>query len=279
MKNTRLQLVFTTGKKFESSIFTVILGILMGIGWISLIIWNRLIRERLPRDLTLTVRSILYFGTLFRVNLFIWFSCGLVASIYGMYKKFRGIEKPLRLTQFLATKIAARPKLENFLQYVLDYILNAPWFLWRFMIFNLPTEIVRILGVILKKTFLPLQNALTNFDKDHIRKKVITWVVLVYLPRILGFTIFAYDIGINKYIYYFYYFAPILLIPVMMKVIRRIMFEYAHFYFYRKNLIENIEFLEVKEIHEDCWTYVMKAKDIPENEEGKLLCFALVYNL
>ena len=89
MKKTNFQLVFTTGEKFESSIFTVILGVLMGIGWISLIIWNRLIRERLPRNLTLTVGELSGFGFYIQLGLFIYFFAVFIAVCYKLYKEIR----------------------------------------------------------------------------------------------------------------------------------------------------------------------------------------------
>jgi hypothetical protein len=49
--------------------------------------------------------------------------------------------------------------------------------------------------------------------KESYLREIVTTIILLYIPRIIGYTVFLYEIVINKKLELFYYIAGILLIP------------------------------------------------------------------
>jgi hypothetical protein len=258
MKLPKFKIFTVFDDKFESSFITIILGLSTGIGWISLVIWNRLIRERLPRDLSFTVGVTNSIGYYIQLGLFIYFFCLLVFYCHKLYKKIRGIEKPLRFSMYIFKYLDKHDKIINIIQYLSNYVFDGPFFLWRFILINVTQYVDKFVIKfirLLKRIFFSIENAFfPNNRPGFIKKKIITWVILWVCPRILALSVLLYEIAINKHIEYFYYIAPALLIPVLMGVIRRILFDIS--IMYTKWLKDQEYFKITKETEEEEDVYV-----------------------
>lgn len=131
----------------EESILTRIIGLFFGALIISLIIWNRLIRERLPRELTGEPFTLLFWIVLI---LFVCFFLRMSITVNKFQKNLRGISKPnkylFKFYIFVKTRYESRPRVKNFCEsvggYLIHYVLEAPLFLWRYLFNNFPHKIV-----------------------------------------------------------------------------------------------------------------------------------------
>jgi hypothetical protein len=81
--------------KAEDSILALICGIVAGIFMISLIIWNRLIRERLPREITGEIHSLTFWVVLF---FFVLSFITVLVLLYKLQKTLRG--NPVTTSKF-----------------------------------------------------------------------------------------------------------------------------------------------------------------------------------
>ncbi len=130
-------------QRYEKKVWTVIFGLFMGIMIICFVIWNRLIRERLPRDIVTGEDTTLKF-----VVILVSFLIYAISSIFLLnrfQKNLRGI--PLtknkylaKLTDFVDAFVTARPALKAFFEFILNYIVEAPLYFWRFFYFNSPRK-------------------------------------------------------------------------------------------------------------------------------------------
>src|SRR6202034_1930494 len=215
--------------KYEESLWTIFLGLIMGILTISFIIWNRLIREALPKDLTAEQPFTFRFCII--VFFFVYMTLGVILQVNSLQKKLRGITTKSRIFTTTALYLQKRPKLVDMLQFVLNYILSAPLYLWRFCFFNLnfkntyTNAIVEFFyhrGIYLWENFFP------GSIEGYYRETLAT-VILVYIPRIIVFSVFLFETLIYKKIEVFYYVAIILLIPLMFLGYRRILMDIGYF--------------------------------------------------
>ena len=254
------RIVLTNLSHFEKYLFTVIVGLSSGISWITFILWNRLIRERFPKDLTLDqIYSLRFYIVLYLcICLMIWtifygykvqqqylgnpIKEGLIS--FGFLKLFvyletRELQKTgkslLHEESVPADSIFRRmyKRLIDFLSIVIDffhnYIANSPMFLWGYFRLNGPLYFIN-----------PLRNLCYNlgnwtypfFNKDMSKNKyvfraTISITIFIYLPRVIAFSVFLFEISVNKRLDYFYSVAVILLIPYIYKSIRQIALDFG----------------------------------------------------
>jgi hypothetical protein len=99
------------------------------------------------------------------------------------------------------------------------------------------------------------------------------------LPRIIAFTVLLYEVAINKNILYFYYTAPILLIPLIMLSTRRIMFDLgmviSNYITYTKLLVVVSE----REVKQDVWESAFEYDGNKISEEEAVKYMNLYLNL
>lgn len=254
------RIVLTNLSHLEKYLFTVIVGLSSGISWITFILWNRLIRERFPKDLTLDqIYSLRFYIVLYLcICLMIWtifygykvqqqylgnpIKEGLIS--FGFLKLFvyletRELQKTgkslLHEESVPADSIFRRmyKRLIDFLSIVIDffhnYIANSPMFLWGYFRLNGPLYFIN-----------PLRNLCYNlgnwaypfFNKDmsknkYVLRATICITIFIYLPRVLAFSVFLFEISVNKRLDYFYSVAVILLIPYLYKSIRQIALDFG----------------------------------------------------
>ena len=239
--------------RYENSFWTIGIGLLMGTLIICSIIWNRLIRERLPREIP---GEIEVYSFSFWIILISFLSC-----LVGLWHYLKDVLIALKLKEFKTPKILIafdnffekRPKSRQILNDTSDYykyyILEAPLYLWRFVYFNCRSG---IMAAILQKLQI-LYNfawylAETVFNRDevpnHKLRMLLTTIILLYIPRIIAFTIFSIEVLIYKKLEYFYYFSWILLIPVIFVCVRRILADISR-YQVEDNIMEDRKILRV----------------------------------
>jgi hypothetical protein len=259
-------------EKYEGYFLTVICGLVVGIFWISFIIWNRLIRERLPRDLTLGEPYSITF--LIVLILFLYFLGMIIIKVYFWIKAWRGITKTnkyiIKFTEW------SQPKLVNFLNFQIQYILGASLYVWRYLYFKFPYEKFKYkffinpisnFGVFVYYAYAPNENR-----KKNVHRYLITLISFVYLPRIIAFSVFLYEITMFKELNYFYTVAVILLLPLIFQSLRRILFDIGHY---------EMEFLKEEQIIVDIDSvpgFIFFRKKNPELSEEDFDAFSEDYN-
>jgi len=202
-----------------------ILGLCMGIFWIFFIIWNRLIRERLPREITGKLFTLQFWLILWLCLLYttLWIIC-----IYKLYKRFNlqnKIQKKFIFFDSFITFLENHKTMVNFIQIFASYVLKSPLFLWRYIYTKLSDKkkviIKKIIFIFCSKLYENLGYSKCN----NWLKQTIVLLIFEYFPRILAFTIFFFEICIYRELNYFYTIAIILLVPLISKSLRRISFD------------------------------------------------------
>jgi hypothetical protein len=226
------------GNNFENYRITIIIGLFSGIFWIVFILWNRLIRDRLPRDLTLAQPYSFQFWIV--LSLFIYF---IFISLYSLNKIQRKWERLLipntpgdidKVICKLATKLQKRTILLRILEFFKNYVLDAPLYLWRFVYFNASKKFVFNLYQIIACYYIFRKVLPMDINRYQ---AILSIIIFIHTPRIIAFIVFLCEILVRQKLEVFYSVAVILLIPVIFKSFRRIFFDLA--YFEAKNLREN----------------------------------------
>ena len=211
-------------EKFESHYGTILLGLLMGIFWIFFIIWNRLIRERLPREITgegepytISFWVILIFSLLY--------SYSVIYEINRLQKKYRGIDKKnaflVKISNYLIKFLQNHKTFSDIFNILGYYVLKSPLYLWRFFYYNIPDKYH--FSVILKFAHYGTEACYRYFNSRS--KQIIAVILLLYIPRLVVCSIFFYEVVINRYLHFFYTIAVIILIPLIFMGLRRMLFD------------------------------------------------------
>lgn len=216
--------VFDT--KFEDSIFTVVWGLLMGILTILFIIWNRVIRERLPREI-IGEAYMIDFWIVFVLFIYIFFIVSF--KIYSWQKQWRGIHSRNRYILKIIEYVEKIPNLTACRQFVRNYITNATVYLWRFIYFNTPGKYGSTMKNFLHKSGSMVCYYCFDEEKGETKKQVIAMILFVYFPKILVFSIFFFEIVINRKLHYFYSFAILLALPIIFLALRRIYLDFCYY--------------------------------------------------
>jgi hypothetical protein len=254
------RIVLTNLSHFEKYLLTVIVGLSSGISWITFILWNRLIRERFPKDLTLDqIYSLRFYIVLYLcICLMIWtifygykvqqqylgnpIKGGLIRFgflnlfVYLETRELQKTGKSLFNKESVATDSLFRRVYKgvinflcNVINFFYNYIVNSPMFLWGYFRLNGPLYFIN-----------PLRNLCYNlgnwtypfFNKDmskdkYVFRATICITIFIYLPRVIAFSVFLFEISVNKRLDYFYSVAVILLIPYIYKSIRQIALDFG----------------------------------------------------
>lgn len=184
----------------------------------AFIIWNRLLRERLPKGLDILIlnmsnSSIIVVIILILFNcLFFFISC---KAIYSPNKKTTFMDKIFNFSVY--------KHFQNFL----NIILNAPKNLYEYYSdkYNIFTKQI--------ETSASYLVAYYNSE----RNQYIFLTIFIYLPRMLVATIFVLDIFYFKKFDYFYNSLILLLVPLITKIYlhmifwqSKLMYEYSEFF-------------------------------------------------
>src|ERR1700735_3601977 len=211
-------------EKFERSFLTILLGCTVGLYVVCIIIWNRLIRERLPKELLAEAQPCNSYTFWLILYLFVINSLYIILDLYRLQKNLRGITK----TNPYVTKFVEILNKSTLYRYLRYYVALSPLFLFYFIYMHLPKRwaynlvdrpLFKIVGKIYEKFF--------NIHCNYILRQTWTLMILVYFPRILAYSVLLYEIVINHKIDLFYSIAPILLIPLFSRVINRTMYEHC----------------------------------------------------
>jgi hypothetical protein len=224
--------------KYERKFLIVFCGLVVGSFWVSFIIWNRLFRERFPADLAVVE---LYSSTFwFVLILFCYFFIVVIIYLYQCQKEWRGITKTNKYVLRFAEWADNQPIINNIYYFISYYILNADKFLWRYFYLNFPFKELKYkycinyiftLSLIIHDNIfhvvVPLNVWVTQ--EDFLKKHILTTKLLLYYPRIIAFSVFLSEIAIYKRLYYFYFVAVILLIPLIFLALRRMFQDIASY--------------------------------------------------
>jgi len=207
-ENIYVNITSVFSPELEKSKLVQIIGFLMGILTISFIFWNRLIRERLPRDITdVEVYSLGFWVILY---LFIIFTGISIYTVNKLQRTLRGVANKESfiyhiLKNFLVKslhKLFTKKQLqtgEKFYYTISGYLIyvgNGPYFLFKFTYLNLSHNAK------IKKYMRNRMHYLVNGIVDQtypvygnfLFRLTITIFIFVYLPRIIVSTIFVYEI-------------------------------------------------------------------------------------
>jgi hypothetical protein len=252
--------------KFERYFLVVFCGLVVGSFGVSFIIWNRLLRERFPVDLAVVE---LYSSTFwFVLIVFCYFFIVVTVDIYHWQKEWRGITKTNKYVLRFAEWADNQPIITNIHYFISHYILSGDKFLWRYLYLNFPyTELkykycinyIFNLGLIIHNNifhvFVPLDVWATK--EQFLKKHILTTKLLLYYPRIIAFSAFLSEIVIYKRLYYFYFVAIILLIPLIFLALRRMFLDIAKY----EELFLLEEDLIIVDSDENLLRYGFKRKD------------------
>jgi hypothetical protein len=211
-------------KNWENSFFTIFCGLIMGLWITSFIIWHRLIKERLPIEVTGEVSSYTY-GIIFYAFIICFFQ--VFYKFNELLKEFKGLPSTkIKILPYVIDFLKAHTKLFKIFEFFALYIVSGPLFLWRFIYLNvLPSKIKSNLTrycyafglFIWTKCFFERSNY-------HLRV-VLTIYMLIILPRIIAVSLFLYEIAINHRLEMFYRIGPILFIPVIFFSLKQIIMD------------------------------------------------------
>jgi hypothetical protein len=244
-------------EKYIERLITVISVIVVGILWICFFtsIWVAIILwSPLPRELSGEPYTFIFYVILF---LFFYFLGAILRQIYFWIKQ--GIPKTnIFLLNFLE-KLVESSMFLYISQFATNYIFNAPLNLWRYFYFKFPYEEFKgkffitpifSFGQVL---FMYVYTGSLSPRLQHYRY-LGTIIILYYLPKIVTFSVFLYEILVFKKLDYFYYFAIILIFPMFFSSLRRMLFDMA------SDEIEIItnEFLTVEIVEDSCGCIRMK---------------------
>jgi hypothetical protein len=223
-------------EKFERYFFVVFCGLVVGSFWVSFIIWNRLFRKRFPVDLAVVEPYSFTFW--FVLIVFCYFFIVVIIYLYQWQKEWRGITKTNKYVLRFAEWTDNQPIITNIHYFIRHYILSGDKFLWRYLYLNFPyTEFkykyclnyIFNLGLIIHNNIFHVYVPLDIYiSKQSLWKHILTTKLLLYYPRIIVFSAFLSEIVIYKRLYYFYFVAIILLIPLIFLALRRMFLDIGY---------------------------------------------------
>jgi hypothetical protein len=231
-------------RKFEKSLLTRLFGLSTGVFIVSFVIWSRLIVERLPRETLGEMFSLSYWITLY---FFLIYLVTVTLSIYHAYKQYKNITEVNRHLAWLNEYIT-KTRLWPILKFNLFYIVRAPEFMFLWVIRNTKYSIIKQIDrIIFEPFFKVICNKFSYYGVEIV-------LLFNYLPRIIVTIILFYEIVVNKRIDFFYYFAWMLLIPVLYKtlhlywsemILKYIIYETTQIYIVPQNLLYNLENIQI----------------------------------
>ena len=200
----------------DRSFFTIILSLFAGMLIVSFIIWNRLIRVLLPTDIGGEIYSIRFW---INIYLCIWFLFLITMLSIKLYKRAKGIETYgyiLRQIQLFspATKELIKKYIIRPVSYFITHILESPKFLWVCIYNALPKKFKYLVQQVCFTSCAFVLNYVFTVNRRYPFREIIAIFLFVYFPRIFCFSIFFYEIAINRRLDFFYTVAPLILIPL-----------------------------------------------------------------
>jgi hypothetical protein len=206
----------------DRSFLTIILSLLAGMLIVSFIIWNRVIRELLPTDIVGEIYSLRFW-----INLCLctWGLFLITMLSRKLYKRVKGIETYgyiIRQIQLLspATKDLIKKYIIRPVSYFITHVIESPKFLWVCIYNAFPKKFRYVVQQVCFTTCAFVLNNVFTFNRKYPFREIIAIFLFVYFPRIFCFSIFLYEIAINKRLDFFYTVAPLLLIPLFFRSFR-----------------------------------------------------------
>lgn len=197
----------------------------------SLIIWNRFIRQRLPREITyhaiFTYQDKIIF-LLFLAYFSIWF--------YYFLKYLKVIPRPNSRFKKILDKflyyLETKKSVKLFEEFFINHISNGPTNVYNyFYIFIYVKPFIYICGTFLHKYFQ--------------LKPIVPYIFGFLLPRFIIITVFLIEIMFFNYLNYFYKVLILYLIPLIFKIV---LFMIEH---HTKNILDMIhEYFKFKILDE-----------------------------
>jgi hypothetical protein len=215
-------------KKHEQYFIVIILGFLFGIFTISFMLWNKLIRVRLPRELHQLEYSHTYFRFWIVLELSIIFWLITLVVVWRFIKELRQNTKAhpllIRLGENLKEYFKKNKKLVFLYKFWIYYVLDAPTFIWLFLLRQSP-KFSRLAGkflltrccLYLATLYPPRNEDNEELNQNFRTKQELTIIICNFLPRIIIVIVLLYEVIINKKIQIFYAILPLWIIPTAFK--------------------------------------------------------------
>lgn len=185
---------------------------------IIFIFWNRLIRERVPKDLNVIISHSNNIFILI-ITILILINC---LSLLLSFKHFIYKDKEATFIQKLFN-ITIIKKFKN----IINYIMNTPRELYE--------EISDRYNIFTKEIEMSASYLVAYYNST--RNQYIFLIALIYLPRIIVVTTFIIDIFFFNKFHYFYISVTLLVIPLITKIYlhmvfwqSKLMYEYSEFF-------------------------------------------------
>ena len=196
----------------------IFISIFIGLLYIFLILWNRLIRERLPRDIFINYNNYILFAY------FLLFFSSLYIVIYSLRGIFQ-IHAKYRILNKLIEKPFFQKIFRISADIVINYILKGPKNLYEYLYKRI--KIRPIIDLLCK-----------GIDYVSLNEREYLLYFILILKNnfnIIIVIIFVYDVFILNHLEIFYHSLPFLLIPLSFDIILFIIYNLAN---KNKNLIE-----------------------------------------
>jgi hypothetical protein len=182
------------------------ISILFGISYISFIIWNRLIRVRLPKELFITNEYDLTFFIVFLLTvifgiLFIYYLLNLIK--YLPREPGRIIKKLIIMEERVN-----KYQIYKFVQQVKKAFMEGPLYLYLFL-YNQ----TRLVHVGTEKIGIHLFNIFTDYKK----LPYLVYIIMIVFPRLIVSMVLVIEVIYLRELNLFYEVLPLLLIPLIIK--------------------------------------------------------------
>src|ERR1700761_3622175 len=185
-------------------------SIIFGIIFVSFILWNRLLRIRLPRDLIPLESPNLF--SYFILCLAITFSvCFLYSFLYAFKilprEKSWILDQAIRIEEKLSS-ILIIGKIKKFFVNLLKAVEDGPTHFFV-VLYNAFSFLDKVIKAIVLWLFSVL--------KDQKRNQLLFYTTLIVLPKVLVSSIFCIEVIYYRHLEIFYKLLPMLLIPTIIR--------------------------------------------------------------
>jgi hypothetical protein len=182
------------------------ISILFGISYISFILWNRLIRVRLPKELFITNEYDLTFFIVFLLTvifgiLFIYYLLNLIK--YLPREPGRIIKKLIIMEERVN-----KYQIYIFVQQVKKAFMEGPLYLYLFL-YNQ----TRLVHVGTEKIGIHLFNIFTDYKK----LPYLVYIIMIVFPRLIVSMVLVIEVIYLRELNLFYEVLPLLLLPLIIK--------------------------------------------------------------
>lgn len=225
LKDFRTSFIIIDEEKKNPGLGTVILSCIMGGLLIIYILWIRLIREGLPREIVGEPFTLQFWIVLLLFIICLSTTITHLIHLRRLLPNNQSNNSP-KIDKFInyISEIPIVQKIVVSGDYIVTYILGGPLLLWRTLIANIPEKVTRHFTQVIIVGY-PSRLDDDFFTDDTKKRKfrlAMTTIVFLFLPRIIASMAYFYDVAINRELNFFYQIVVILLISLIFLALRQL---------------------------------------------------------